>query len=150
MQKRKVAKEKILGFFCGAEPRKKPKILFSSFSYKRKKNIFLSFLKDFKAASGLEPLNGGFADLSLATWVRRQTRTRRISSACGLLTNGAGDGIRTRDPNLGKVVLYQLSYTREKRSGKDKDYYPNFREKNQAARAIVYTFGNPVWDIIKF
>ena len=25
---------------------------------------------------------------------------------------GAGDGIRTRDPNLGKVVLYQLSYTR--------------------------------------
>jgi hypothetical protein len=27
--------------------------------------------------------------------------------------NGAGDGIRTRDPNLGKVVLYQLSYTRK-------------------------------------
>ena len=25
---------------------------------------------------------------------------------------GAGDGIRTRDPDLGKVVLYQLSYTR--------------------------------------
>ncbi len=25
---------------------------------------------------------------------------------------GAGGGIRTRDPNLGKVVLYQLSYTR--------------------------------------
>ncbi len=29
-----------------------------------------------------------------------------------LTKNGAGDGIRTRDPNLGKVVLYQLSYTR--------------------------------------
>ena len=27
--------------------------------------------------------------------------------------NGAGGGIRTRDPNLGKVVLYQLSYTRK-------------------------------------
>ncbi len=27
-------------------------------------------------------------------------------------SNGAGGGIRTRDPNLGKVVLYQLSYTR--------------------------------------
>ena len=26
--------------------------------------------------------------------------------------NGAGGGIRTRDPDLGKVVLYQLSYTR--------------------------------------
>ena len=24
----------------------------------------------------------------------------------------ADDGIRTRDPNLGKVVLYQLSYSR--------------------------------------
>ena len=26
--------------------------------------------------------------------------------------NGASDATRTRDPNLGKVVLYQLSYTR--------------------------------------
>ncbi len=26
--------------------------------------------------------------------------------------NGAGGGIRTRDLNLGKVALYQLSYTR--------------------------------------
>ena len=29
--------------------------------------------------------------------------------------NGAGNGVRTRDPNLGKVVLYQLSYSRMKR-----------------------------------
>ncbi len=28
------------------------------------------------------------------------------------LKNGAGNEIRTRDPNLGKVVLYQLSYSR--------------------------------------
>ena len=27
----------------------------------------------------------------------------------------AGNGTRTRDPNLGKVVLYQLSYSRELR-----------------------------------
>ena len=26
--------------------------------------------------------------------------------------NGADDGVRTRDPNLGKVVLYQLSHVR--------------------------------------
>jgi hypothetical protein len=26
--------------------------------------------------------------------------------------NRAGNGTRTRDPNLGKVVLYQLSYSR--------------------------------------
>ncbi len=28
--------------------------------------------------------------------------------------NGAGNGARTRDLNLGKVALYQLSYSREK------------------------------------
>jgi hypothetical protein len=27
----------------------------------------------------------------------------------------AGNGTRTRDPNLGKVVLYQLSYSRKQR-----------------------------------
>ena len=26
--------------------------------------------------------------------------------------SGAGDGVRTRDPERGKLVLYQLSYTR--------------------------------------
>lgn len=29
---------------------------------------------------------------------------------------GAGDGIRTRDIDLGKVALYQLSYSRLKRT----------------------------------
>jgi hypothetical protein len=29
-----------------------------------------------------------------------------------LLKFGAGNEIRTRDPDLGKVVLYQLSYSR--------------------------------------
>ena len=28
------------------------------------------------------------------------------------LGNGAGDGIRTRDPQLGRLMLYQLSYSR--------------------------------------
>jgi hypothetical protein len=28
------------------------------------------------------------------------------------MRNEAGNGTRTRDPNLGKVVLYQLSYSR--------------------------------------
>ena len=28
------------------------------------------------------------------------------------MKNGAGDGFRTRDPKLGKLVLYQLSYAR--------------------------------------
>jgi hypothetical protein len=29
-----------------------------------------------------------------------------------LKKTGAGNGVRTRDPELGKLVLYQLSYTR--------------------------------------
>ncbi len=31
---------------------------------------------------------------------------------------GAGDGTRTRDSLLGRQVLYQLSYSREQRSGR--------------------------------
>ena len=30
--------------------------------------------------------------------------------------NGAGNGVRTRDPKLGKLVLYQLSYARSFRA----------------------------------
>ena len=34
-------------------------------------------------------------------------------SVCPLIESfGAGNETRTRDPNLGKVVLYQLSYSR--------------------------------------
>ena len=28
------------------------------------------------------------------------------------LENGAGNGVRTRDPQLGRLMLYQLSYSR--------------------------------------
>ena len=31
--------------------------------------------------------------------------------------NGADDGIRTRDPHLGKVMLYQLSHVRSDLKG---------------------------------
>jgi hypothetical protein len=34
------------------------------------------------------------------------------SSLALILQLRAGNGTRTRDPNLGKVVLYQLSYSR--------------------------------------
>ena len=32
---------------------------------------------------------------------------------CHLARNGAGNGAQTRDLNLGKVALYQLSYSRK-------------------------------------
>src|SRR5215213_6625343 len=52
---------------------------------------------------------------------------RDVCCTCGLLIpadcifqrtaySRAGNGTRTRDPNLGKVVLYQLSYSRDCRS----------------------------------
>src|SRR5690606_15374190 len=42
---------------------------------------------------------------------RRNSRTKAPNS--GL--SGAGDGARTRDIQLGKLTLYQLSYSREAR-----------------------------------
>ena len=35
-----------------------------------------------------------------------------VFSTGPFIHSGAGGGTRTRDPDLGKVVLYQLSYTR--------------------------------------
>ena len=46
-----------------------------------------------EARGRIELPHKGFADLSLTTWVPR----RKI---------GAGNGIRTRDFDLGKVALY--------------------------------------------
>ena len=41
-----------------------------------------------------------------------QTKNPRDKSSDYWYKNGAGDGSRTRDPKLGKLVLYQLSYAR--------------------------------------
>src|SRR5262249_6869730 len=71
--------------------------------------------KSMEAASGFEPLHRGFADLRLSHLATPPCATQRGASlelpcyyATPLLTMraGAGNGIRTRDPNLGKVVLY--------------------------------------------
>ncbi len=42
----------------------------------------------------------------------RQGQYEKAPLKRGFLEFGAGNEIRTRDPNLGKVVLYQLSYSR--------------------------------------
>ena len=50
--------------------------------------------------------------------VRTKSVTYVLGTICylcvrsGQVWDGAGDGIRTRDINLGKVALYQLSYSR--------------------------------------
>ena len=43
-------------------------------------------------------------------WPTPQGRGRRPRSR---LNSEAGDGARTHDPQLGKLMLYQLSYARE-------------------------------------
>ena len=82
-----------------------------------------------EAAIGIEPMYGGFADLCLTAWLRRPepdspgTRNPLIIGESGAVAQelggaegghrrpeggafGAGNGIRTRDFNLGKVALY--------------------------------------------
>ena len=39
-------------------------------------------------------------------------RKKNATRKSGVFVFGAGNETRTRDPDLGKVVLYQLSYSR--------------------------------------
>ena len=41
------------------------------------------------------------------------TDLQSVASPLGHPTSGADDGVRTRDPHLGKVMLYQLSHVRK-------------------------------------
>jgi hypothetical protein len=42
----------------------------------------------------------------------KNKKTGNGLTPCRVLVFGAGNETRTRDPDLGKVVLYQLSYSR--------------------------------------
>ena len=68
-----------------------------------------------EAPPGFEPGNKGFAGLCLTAWLRRQKQrgAARLNMTAPLFCR-AGNRTRTGDPHLGKVVLYQLSYSREK------------------------------------
>ena len=72
-----------------------------------------------------------------------------VSSAGNSFDVGAGDGIRTRDIHLGKVVLYQLSYSRKSNRGNhitrstwlaSQFGLPPVREKNKSF-ALSYSSG---------
>ena len=78
-------------------------------SWTNKEPIATSSNYGMEARVGIEPTNKGFADLCLTTWLPRRGSEALVLS---LLEPGAGDGTRTRDIDLGKVALYQLSYSR--------------------------------------
>ena len=73
---------------------------------------------ELEAPGGFEPPNGGFADLCLTTWLRRRNYQHEeggrwtCHSPLPQVATRAGNRTRTGDPHLGKVVLYQLSYSR--------------------------------------
>ena len=65
-----------------------------------------------EATTGIEPvikaLQASALPLGhLATFIKKVGQKRPTQD-----NNGADNGARTRDPNLGKVVLYQLSHVR--------------------------------------
>ncbi len=66
----------------------------------------LDFHQGFVLEAGLEP----------ARPKRAQDFKSGVSTIPPLEHRRARDGIRTRDPDLGKVVLYQLSYSRLNRA----------------------------------
>ena len=71
-----------------------------------------------EATIGFEPMNQGFADPRLTTWLCRRidffekNRTQETGRILCPVFYGADDEARTRYLHLGKVALYQMSYIR--------------------------------------
>ena len=72
-------------------------------------------IKSYGGGSRIRTGGKGFAGLCLTTWPLRLICKGPIEIGPGAY-NGADNGARTRDPNLGKVVLYQLSHVRLRES----------------------------------
>ena len=88
-----------------------------------------------EAPPGFEPGNKGFAGLCLTAWLRRQKRGATRLERRAHPSSKAGNRTRTGDPHLGKVVLYQLSYSRKKKGVSDP--YPNLHKTFPKHPSIV-------------
>jgi hypothetical protein len=53
--------------------------------------------------TGIEPVN---------LFLTKEVLYQLSYVGCKLLVIGAGDGVRTRDPQLGRLMLFPLSYSR--------------------------------------
>ncbi len=89
----------------------------SLFIHFQKKNpsFWMGFLLE--VAIGFEPMNQGFADPRLTTWLCHhikfdKNRTQETGRILCPVFYGADDEARTRYLHLGKVALYQMSYIR--------------------------------------
>ncbi len=83
---------------------------------KKNPSVWMGFLLE--ATIGFEPMNQGFADPRLTTWLCRhidffdKNRTQETGRILCPVFYGADDEARTRYLHLGKVALYQMSYIR--------------------------------------
>ncbi len=101
----------------------------SEFSRRLKSDLEPATLRSHEgqAKAGFTPAEArGSGGLSTAVCLR---------SAAPQLKNGAGDGVRTRDTELGKLVLYQLSYARSGRIDTDDLRSPRFSTSTVRAPA---------------
>ena len=83
-----------------------------------------------EATTGIEPVIKALqaSALPLGHVASQMRLLKRADVKAGSLSiNGAEDGTRTRDPNLGKVMLYQLSHFRAAR-----EYYTRVPKAMQA------------------
>jgi hypothetical protein len=76
--------------------------------FDRKPTSILPLFQSYSTVRGYGSWTEATKDGTVRSWdtIVRFTGAKRV---------GAGDGIRTRDINLGKVALYQLSYSRARR-----------------------------------
>ena len=107
------------------EPHKRP-------TRKRSRDIPDSFTRCMEATTGFEPVIKALQASALPLGHVADKKAGRIKFNRLLSTNGADDGVRTRDPHLGKVVLYQLSHVRATRK-----YYTG---SGDARKGVFQTF----------
>ena len=62
----------------------------------------------------LSTLETIFSSLLKSEYKTKSYTHKKKKPTTGFLNKRARDGVRTRDPDLGKVVLYQLSHSRKK------------------------------------
>ena len=104
----------------------------------------------FASRAGQRPQNRTKASPSLTAAVKQERPPSNEKPRLPGLFSRAGDGARTHDPQLGKLMLYQLSYAREGRivavSGASTTSRGSRGSEAATARAVSGRYSRPgVW-----